>query len=88
MSVPTVFQDPGRNSPDELDAVAADLGKSAATVLVVNDVANDTLKVYLAATSLIREINSSVAFSDVHLSLITRLMAFAQTFSLFKFVNL
>jgi hypothetical protein len=42
MSMPTVFHEPGLNSPEELDAVAADFGESGATVLVVNDVANDT----------------------------------------------
>jgi hypothetical protein len=44
MSVPTVFQDPGLNNPDELDAVAPDFTESDAAVLAVNDVAKDTEK--------------------------------------------
>jgi hypothetical protein len=41
MSIPTVFQEPGRKSPDELEAVASNLELDA-TVLVVKDVAKDT----------------------------------------------
>jgi hypothetical protein len=41
MSVPTVFQEPGRNNPDELDTVAPNF-ELGATVLVVKDVAKDT----------------------------------------------
>ena len=39
---------------------------------------------YLPATSLMRSTISSVAFSGVHFSFTTRLIAFAQTFSLFS----
>ena len=40
------------------------------------------------ATSLIRLIISSTAFSTGHLSVTTRFIAFAQTFSLLRMVNL
>ena len=40
------------------------------------------------ATCLMRAIISSTAFSTVHFSLTTRFIAFAQTFSLFRIVNL
>ncbi len=42
MNIPTVFQEPGLKSPEELVAVADDFGESSATVLVGNDVATDT----------------------------------------------
>jgi hypothetical protein len=43
MSVPTVFQEPGRKSPDELEAVTPNF-ELEATVLVVKDAAKDTKK--------------------------------------------